>query len=106
MSAPHPESTPVPNPALQWLRDLLRDVEGAQQAIPSLEHPTSIIGPGPAWTGTQADRVHDHQLAPHVRPFDQALRELSQQVQDEINRTAPTVPAGTAKLMRIDYYGR
>jgi hypothetical protein len=99
-------STPVPNPELEWLRALLRDVETAQGAIPLLDKPTSVIGPGPAWTGTKADAVHDNDLKPHVKPFADALHELDDEVRRRLHATPATVSANVAKLMRIDYYGR
>lgn len=94
----------VPNPEIQWLQALLRSVEAAQQAIPTLDAPTSSIGPGPAWTGTRADKVHDNDLAPAARPFAQALKNLDSGVREQLNSVPKTVSATTAKLMRDDYY--
>lgn len=94
----------VPNPALEWLGQLLRRVQSAKGAIPTLDAPTSSIGPGPAWTGTKANSVHDHDLAPIARPFSQALNALEGDVNAEIAKTDKTVPASTAKMMRTDYY--
>lgn len=97
-----PYSAPVPNPALGWLHSLLTYVHAAQAAIPLLDGPTSSIGPGPAWTGSKALDVHDHDLAPHVRPFREALQHLDDLVRAEIKVTDASVPAGEAKMMRIE----
>jgi len=99
-----PDDRPVPNPALEWLGQLLRRVQTATAAIPTLDSPTSAIGPGPAWTGTKANSVHDTELAPVARPFSQALGALAGDVQAEVNKTPKTVPASIAKMMRMQYY--
>lgn len=101
-----PLSTPVPNPVIGWLQSLLGRVQAAQAAIPTIDAPTSSIGPGPAWTGSTARGVHDHDLAPHAKPFKDALDELDDQVSAkiaEVRSSEPTVSAGVAKAMRLDY---
>ena len=98
-----PDNLQVSNPQLTWLASLLRRVQSAKAAIPSLDAPTSSIGPGPAWTGTRANSVHDHDLAPVARPFSQALNTLESDVQAEIAKTPKTVSAAEAKMMRMSY---
>lgn len=101
-----PNSVQVPNPVLGWLQSLLSRVQTAQSAIPNIDAPTASIGPGPAWTGSKARDVHDHDLAPHAKPFKDALNALDDEVSAkiaEVRSSEPTVSAGVAKAMRLDY---
>lgn len=92
----------VPNPYISAMEGLVARTEDAVAETPNMDGPTGTIGEGPAWTGANAEQMHDDYLAPHAQPVRAALNHLVEDVRAKMSELDEEVPEDTARSMRID----